>query len=128
MIGPLPDDLIARIRSRAADPKTRTDAPPSTRGKTIIVGPLSVAGADLGALLRGDADPTPKDGAQSLAAPAGADDIAEAERRLGFAMPVPLKQLYTQIADGGFGQGSGVMPLQAMVEAYLDLLRTPPGR
>jgi hypothetical protein len=127
MIEPLREDLIARIRQRATDPETRTDAPPSTRGRTVSVGNLSVAGLDLGALLRGDADPRPSSAAAPLAPPADDASIADAEKQLGFVLPKPLRQLYDQIANGGFGPGSGIMPLQDVVRTYLDLCATPPG-
>lgn len=125
---PLDDALIARIRRRASDPATRTDAPPSTRGKTVSVGNLSVAGVDLAALLRGEADTRPSAGAASLAPPADDAAIADAEKRLGFGLPPPLKQLYAQVANGGFGPGAGIMPLEEVVGAYRGLIETPPGR
>ena len=53
----LSDDLLHRLQSRAADAERRTDAPPTTRGRTVSVGSFAVRGMDLGALLRGEADP-----------------------------------------------------------------------
>ncbi|HUL05689.1 MAG TPA: SMI1/KNR4 family protein [Candidatus Acidoferrum sp.] len=128
MVDPLHGDLIGRIRQRAGDPATRTDAPPSTRGQTVTVGNLSVAGLDLGAALRGDLRSTPEGGAAALAPTASEATIADAERQLGFALPQPLRQLYRQVANGGFGPGAGIMPLEDVVSSYLELLATPPGR
>jgi hypothetical protein len=116
MIALLPDDLIARIAARAGDLETRTDAPPSTRGRTVTVGNLSVAGLDLDSLLRGE--PAAPAGAVSLPAVANAAAIADAERALGFALPTPLRQLYANVADGGFGPGGGIMPLKQIVSTY----------
>jgi hypothetical protein len=79
MTEPLRDDLIARIRQRAGNPETRTDAPPTARGRTVSVGNLSVVGLDLGALLRG-ANPTPEIVAEVLASPLNDGLIAELER------------------------------------------------
>jgi SMI1 / KNR4 family (SUKH-1) len=128
MLEPLPETLMARIHSRASDPETRTDAPPSARGRTVSVGNLSAVGIDLQALLRGDADPRTASGTAPLAPIAGDAAIADAERALGFALPGGLRQLYARIADGGFGPGAGLMPLQQVVGTYLDLRQTPPGR
>ena len=107
MIEPLHEGLIARIRQRASDAETRTDAPPSTQGRTVSFGGMSVVGLDLGALLRGDANPSPPAGAASLAPPADDALLADAEHRLGFALPHPLRQIYVQIANGGFGPAGG---------------------
>jgi hypothetical protein len=126
MTEPLRDDLIARTRQRAGDPETRTDAPPTARGRTVSVGNLSVVGLDLGALLRG-ANPTPETVAEALASPLNDGLIAELESKLGFAVPQPLRQLYGKIADGGFGPGNGLMRLDDVVRTYLELLATPPG-
>jgi hypothetical protein len=128
MVQSLPEDLITRIRERAADPGTRTDAPPSTRGQTVTVGTVSVVGLSLGAVLRGDPQPAPKGGAAALPPPADEAAIADAEKKLGFALPQPVRQLYGQVANGGFGPGAGIMPLEEVVHTYLELLATPPGR
>jgi hypothetical protein len=125
---PLDEALIARLRRRASDPEARTDAPPSLRGQTVRVGRLAVSGVDLGALLRGDADPRPAAGPSTSLAVADDAVVADAEKRLGFALPLPLKQLYLQVANGGFGPGGGIMPLQESVRTYLLLVETPPGR
>ena len=126
MIAALSDDLIARIASRARDPEKRTDAPPSTRGRTVTVGNFSVAGLDFSSLLRGEvAAPAP---AASKFVVAEAATIIDGERQLGFALPEPLRQLYGGIADGGFGPGDGILPLRDVVATYLHLIETPPGR
>jgi hypothetical protein len=54
--------------------------------------------------------------------------VADAERRLGFALPPPLRQLYTVVADGGFGPGSGLMSLHDVVATYHALTESAPGR
>ena len=43
-------------------------------------------------------------------------DIEEAERRLGFPLPELLRELYTEIGDGGFGPSYGLLPLLTPVE------------
>src|SRR5262245_14579740 len=37
--------------------------------------------------------------------------LAEAEAELGFPMPPLVRALYTQVADGGYGPGHGVIEL-----------------
>jgi SMI1/KNR4 family protein SUKH-1 len=126
MLESLPQDLVTRIHRRATDPLTRTDASPATRGRTVTVGGLSVIGLDLEALLRGDVDPRPPD-VVSLPPRADAASIADAEQQLGFALPHPLRQLYSEIANGGFGPGAGLLSLEELVQTYLGLLEKPPG-
>lgn len=123
----LSDDLLRRLQSRAADPERRTDAPPSTRGRTVSVGGFAVRGIDLGALLRGEADPHTKSVDTPLADPLDDHAIAAAEARLGFALPPELRRLYTEIGDGGFGPGAGLLPLERAVDIYLDRIANPPG-
>ncbi|MEO6217392.1 MAG: SMI1/KNR4 family protein [Sphingomonas sp.] len=123
----LSDDLFRRLQSRAADPERRTDALPSTRGQTVSVGGFAVRGIDLGALLRGETDPHTQPVDTPLAAPLDDETIAAAEARLGFALPPELRRLYAEVADGGFGPGSGLLPLERAVEIYLDRIANPPG-
>ena len=123
----LSDDLIHRLQSRAADPDRRTDAPPSTRGRTVSVGAFSIRGLDLGALLRGDADPQVRPGDAPLAPQCDDTAIAAAEARLGFALPGEVRRLYAEVADGGFGPGAGLLPLARLADTYLDRIANPPG-
>ena len=51
--------------------------------------------------------------------PASADELAEAERRLGFALPSLLRRLYTEVANGSWGPGYG--PTVAIGGARVDL-------
>lgn len=50
-------------------------------------------------------------GHTSLRAPASAEEVARAEAALGFTLPPLLVDLYTRVADGGFGPESGLFPL-----------------
>jgi SMI1/KNR4 family protein SUKH-1 len=43
--------------------------------------------------------------------PADLADITSDERRLGFALPPLMKRLYTEIGNGGFGPGYGLIGL-----------------
>lgn len=121
------DELIRRIRDRAEDSETRTDASPLLRGQSIKVNGLTLSGLDLGKFLGGDPNPTPSNSADPLSAPVGEALVAAAEKRLGFSLPLLLRQLYLQVANGGFGPGSGLMSLEEIVETYVDLIKTPPG-
>src|SRR5579884_2490849 len=40
--------------------------------------------------------------------PASEEQLQETERRIGFPLPAPLRALYTQVANGGFGPGLGL--------------------
>jgi hypothetical protein len=126
MLEPLPEGLIARIQRRASDPSTRTDAQPAAFGQSVSVGSLSITGVTLDSVLRGN--PTPPRGPRLLKTPLDESTVADAERRLGFALPPPLRQLYTAVADGGFGPGSGLMSLADVVARYRALTERPPGR
>jgi SMI1 / KNR4 family (SUKH-1) len=119
---PLSQDLIARIRRRASNPDTRNELPPSVRGKTVQTKWISVAPFNLG----GTPDET-KNSSEALASPADDAVVTDAEARLGFQLPEPVRQLYTQIANGGFGPYSGLLPLQDLVTTYRSLREEPPG-
>lgn len=40
--------------------------------------------------------------------PVSEETLAEAERRMGFALPPLVRAMYTQVADGGYGPHTGV--------------------
>jgi hypothetical protein len=61
-----------------------------------------------------------------LQSPPTEDQIAEAERRIGHALPEELRQLYA-IADGGFGPGGGLFSLRELVSRYRELTKEPYG-
>lgn len=44
--------------------------------------------------------------------PATPEQVQASERRLGFSLPVPLRQVVMQVANGGFGPGYGLLGLQ----------------
>jgi hypothetical protein len=54
-----------------------------------------------------------------LRPPVSAPALDAVEARLGFALPAGMRQVYGAIADGGFGPGRGVQPLEAVVTQYL---------
>ena len=123
----LDEALIARIRGRATSAETRTDAPPTTRGRSVQVGGMSVIGVDLQSILRGHPKRSPSSDVTALK-PADEAAIIAAEMNLGFALPPSLRQLYAHVGNGGFGPGAGILPLEEVVRIYLGLLETPPGR
>jgi len=121
-------DLIERISARVADPKARKDAPDwdaLTADANIITiqTPFGAVAAACGLKPGPHAVPPPA----PLAAPASPHAIAGIEKRLGFPLPDDLKQLYGSIADGGFGPGSGLVPLDEAVSYYEELSADPPG-
>ncbi|WP_406210138.1 SMI1/KNR4 family protein [Kitasatospora sp. NBC_01560] len=62
--------------------------------------------------------------ARPLAPTAGPEDVAGAERQLGFALPTLLGRLYTEVANGGFGPEYYLFPLtgegRTAVSAYRE--------
>ena len=142
--------LLPRLRSRAADPERRTDVRPSELGAsvaTLDLGGLLAMGRDLGASLRdvvaanqegrvdragharalelGRAMSTPAPSV--LPGPAAETVVARAEADLGVTLPVALRRVYAEVADGGFGPGPGLLPLTDAVAQYRELGR-PDGR
>ena len=110
--------MIEQLRRRAADPETRTDVPPPDetshfggRFTTVVV---SLDGSD----------PT----ADALCSPVRADEITDAEARLGFTLPVDLVRVLTEVADGGFGPGAGLPSLREMTSRYLEMGADSPDR
>jgi SMI1 / KNR4 family (SUKH-1) len=160
------DDLIARLRERAADPKRRTDAPQgvsfSGPGGTVstefgdletMLGAAGYGGgfggigslfADLGRVVAAnqagrpiDADIVAKVDAMSAAtAPEHTADLPPsvpgpaleaAEARLGFALPPALRRVYGEVANGGFGPGEGLLPIERAVRVYVEKTTEPWG-
>jgi hypothetical protein len=62
-----------------------------------------------------------------LPGPAAEAVVARAEADLGVTLPVALRRVYAEVADGGFGPGTGLLPLMDVVTEYRDLA-TPDGR
>jgi SMI1 / KNR4 family (SUKH-1) len=54
--------------------------------------------------------------------PASPELIKATEARLGFPLPPLLRRLYAEVADGGFGPGSGLLPLAAPKSAHKESL------
>lgn len=115
----LSSDLIERLRNRVADPGARTDAPDMTPETSFLGGAFKTVRIGL------DGGPPP--GPAPLASPASAENIAAAEGALGFTLPDDLKQLYADVANGGFGPSGGLAALDALTARYLHLLANPPG-
>jgi hypothetical protein len=138
------DDLIAQIRVRLADPKRRTEEQRSVfnesfRGLDIAGLMRGMAGvqADLdravAAVRSGRIDPDVHARANQIAAamstpvsrplspPADEAAIAAAETALGVALPPQLRRIYSEVADGGFGPGLGLLELSRVVGRYAEL-------
>lgn len=120
--------LIAQLRERADDPERRIDSRPAEFSASISgldAGELFSSGRsaaqDLRRLLdRGVDDQllakasdierrmtTPA--ARPLPEPASTEALDAAEARLGVALPPLLRRLYLEVANGGFGPGSGIV-------------------
>jgi hypothetical protein len=173
------DDLIRRLRERAADPKRRTDAPQSISfsgpGGTVTtqlgslegmlrgpeygrgdsswsggggildgLGSLGSLMSDLQRAVAANQAGRPIDpdiaervdeiaagfstgNASELPSPASAAALDSAEARIGFAIPEPLRRVYTEVANGGFGPGGGLLSVERAVAAYVEMTSNPWG-
>jgi len=179
----LPEDLIARLRERAADPKTRSDTFEAVREtlQNLAGGPRptrismsdAAEGGEFGGLMKlvagsllsgrgfnpqklaeqaaedvrtgrrsmanilGGAQPgvgleiyegeVPSDNPRDLPPPASQEEVAATEAALGFPLPEDLKQLYSGIANGGFGPGVGFLQLAELAARYQEIRKEPQG-
>jgi hypothetical protein len=143
------DELIARLRARAADPERRADARQSEFSASVtsmslgdLIQGIMSGGADLRRLVAankagvvdaemaanaeaiGAAMSTPA--SIDLPAPTPASALDRAESDLGFALPPVLRRIYSEVADGGFGPGPGLLPIAGVVAAYRELSQSTP--
>ncbi len=91
--GPDADTLLEQLRTRATDPDRRTDVGPPRFSLRGLFG-----------------------GRAELSPPATPADLRSAERELEITFPPFLARLYTEVADGGFGPGSGLLPLAGLLK------------
>jgi SMI1/KNR4 family protein SUKH-1 len=152
MHDPVPlDDLLARLQKRAADPnpERRVDSPHTDFGASVMsmdLGGLfqALGGAaadlkrvvaanqagtmDLGMLAKADQIHASMNTyvATGLHTPADAATLDRVERELGFPLPPPLRRIYGEIGNGGFGPGSGLLPIKRVVADYRELEASVP--
>lgn len=93
------EGLVERLRARVSDPARRTDHQPGGLGGLVD----KVFGRS-GRLRR-----------------ASTSDIGAAENTLGLTLPPVLVRLYTEVADGGFGPGDGLLSVAGIVAETLRL-------
>ena len=141
------DELLPRLRDRAADPDRRTSSRPSELGaqmRSLDLGGLLSMGRSLADQLRGVVAAN-QAGTIDPAGTAAALDLerrmttpaavrAPGARRCGDdrggggphrgALPPALRRVYAEVADGGFGPGEGLLPISLVVR-QLDELRSP---
>lgn len=145
--GKLGDDLVARIKERAADPDRRTNSSGIHSHAVDLGSILGQLGGGQAAALQGFmgqfadvmkgfgvVSPMPVGGGSAtgrdpapLPPPASAEQVAEAEAALGFEIPAGLRQLYLDIANGGFGPGDGLYSLVDLAGQYQDMTDEPFG-
>lgn len=140
------DALIERLRERAADPERRVDARDSqffsslkTAGFGGLMGMLGelrpIFGRALASSRSGEVDHDVVAKAEELAAamgtpvesplpaPATPADLERAEAALGVPLSAPLRRVYSEIADGGFGPGYGLVSIERVCDEYGRLRR-----
>lgn len=54
-------------------------------------------------------------------------EIADAEAKLGFALPAQLRQYYLEIANGGVGPGGGLYSLKELLKKWSEFTNEPIG-
>jgi hypothetical protein len=127
-------ELMARLRERVADDGRRTSMSGAYHPGLDMVSLLRLLGGSPGSPLHGmmgqfgnllETDrgyrPPPRP------SPASEAEIAAAEAALGRPLPPALRRLYAEIADGEFGPGEGLFPLECIVEDYDELTSGPMG-
>jgi hypothetical protein len=67
------------------------------------------------------------DNSTELPSPAPKAALDEAEARLGFPLPAPLRRVYAEVANGGFGPGGGLLSVEGAVAAYAEMASNPWG-
>jgi hypothetical protein len=141
------DELIERLRARAADPDRRVDfrqnqfmAGIQTLDRGGLMGMLGSVSGDLQRVVAANQAGTPIDSAldaralaigssmstpveTGLPPPASLGDVARAQAALGFDMPSFLRRVFLEVADGGFGPGGGLLSVAGAVAAY-ERMRT----
>ena len=144
------DELIERLRERAADPERRIDVPQSKLGAAIEEMGLGDMFAALGSLAGGlgrviqanqagrslDADLVERADRleASMTTPVSVDlpgvadtaALGRAEALLGRQLPRSFRRIYGGVADGGFGPGTGLLSLEAITTTYAELVADPP--
>ena len=136
------DELIARLRARAADPERRVDVRPSqfmagvsTLDLGGLMGMLGSVSSDLRRVVAANQAGTPVDPAlhakavsigaamstpvaTSLPAVASAEALAALEAAIRVPLPPFLRRVYAEVADGGFGPGGGLLGAAGAAAAY----------
>jgi SMI1 / KNR4 family (SUKH-1) len=144
----LSPELIEQIRTRANDPERRSDASSlgaHTMSLDDVFDRLGPKGAQLRSIkdqLQGImgsfgnirvAGPMPGQeqpqgrSPEPLAPPATPDQLAECEEATGRSLPQAVRQLYSEVADGGFGPGDGLFPLERIADEYREMTDEPAG-
>ena len=59
--------------------------------------------------------------------PCSEAEVADAEARLGFALPAPLRQYYLEVANGGVGPGGGLYSLKQLLKKWREFTHEPIG-
>jgi hypothetical protein len=54
-------------------------------------------------------------------------EVADAEAKLGFDLPAPLRQYYREVANGGVGPGGGLYSLKQLLKKWREFTTEPIG-
>lgn len=138
-------ELIERLRRRAHDPERRNDANSTlsqTTSMDAILDKLGSKGDQLRSIKNQLQNLIGRTGPQldslrvatampvddpirslfdPLPGPATTQEVAECEKTIGRSLPSVLMQLYMDIANGGFGPGSGLFSLKRIADEYREM-------
>jgi SMI1 / KNR4 family (SUKH-1) len=111
MLGALPlDQLVGMLSEGGAALRGLLGTDGGPTGAFTNAGPSGgpmIGAFDVLGMTRLAATPAPVE----RRSPATAADVARAEALLGLTLPLLLARIYTEVADGGFGPGAGLLPL-----------------
>jgi hypothetical protein len=104
------DDLIARVRARVAEASPAPDDGDDPSRMHLAMGRHLIEIPWL--------DSAPGDQPPPLLPPCDPADIDRAEAALGVPLPPLLRRLYTEVGEGGYGPGDGIVGLAKLLEEH----------
>jgi SMI1/KNR4 family protein SUKH-1 len=145
------DDLLTGLQKRATEPnpERRVDTPQTDFSASVmsmdlgglfkvlggaaadlkrVVAANQAGRVDLGMLAKADQIQTSMNryADTRLPSPADAATLDRTERELGFPLPPTLRRIYAEVGNGGFGPGSGLLPIERVVADYRELQASVP--
>ena len=112
---------VAQLQALLANALSMFGKGPDGQGPALAMCGPGVGGVGGGIVSLGEPAEPPE------VLPCSEGDVAAAELQLGFALPEPLRRLYLEIGNGGFGPGDGLYALGRLIAKYLEMTEQPAG-